>query len=180
MFSTTKQEKKNHFQDIYTHQESCNQFFQGVEGAQLFLCLQLLILHDKCGKDGIREQAVVSTLPEESVTGALKDCCELLAASFVFSQLSKFLVLMCGKDDSAYQSICKLCYFLVQFAIQRYTLLFHTFSQVFIGTHFTKLIYVVETKLSTTYFIFYTKLHCRQLVVCLKCLQRSSCCGSED
>lgn len=57
-------EKKNHFQGIYTHQESCNQFFQGVEGAQFFLCLRLLILHDKCGKDGIREQAVVSTLPE--------------------------------------------------------------------------------------------------------------------
>lgn len=50
---------------------------------------------------------------KESVIGALKDCCELPAASFVFSQLSKFLVLMCEKDDSAYQSICKLCYFLV-------------------------------------------------------------------
>ena len=36
-------------------------------------------------KDGIREQAVISKLAGKLINDALKDCCELLVASFIFA-----------------------------------------------------------------------------------------------
>ena len=57
------------------------------------------MLHDEFGKDGIREQAVLSKLAKESAINALRDCCEWLAASFIFAIDGNLLVLTGGRDD---------------------------------------------------------------------------------
>lgn len=70
---------------MYTHQELYNHFFLGRIGPGFFFCLQLLLLHDKFGRDGRREQAVVSRSVKEPMINALEDCCQLLAAFYIFA-----------------------------------------------------------------------------------------------
>ena len=78
------------FKNSYNHQAPHNHFFcRGYEELDSCLvfsfCLQLTITHDKFIKDGIREQAVVSKLAGKLINNALKDCCELLVAFFIFA-----------------------------------------------------------------------------------------------
>ena len=47
--------------------------FGRIRRARFFFSLQLVILHDKFGKDGIKGQAVVSKLAEELINNALRE-----------------------------------------------------------------------------------------------------------
>lgn len=60
-------------------------FLLGEDRTWILLLPPALLVHDKFGRDGRREQAVVSRSVKEPMINALEDCCQLLAALYIFA-----------------------------------------------------------------------------------------------